>query len=255
MKSDFSTQHPEFRWVVRGGKAYHSQLSLAYSEVREYKLSILRELLANYKLVGLFLDWIRTGDVRDNPQNDKDGVADYGYEKPLAGLFKVQFGKPAETVPNGDDSWVRVRAQPQTLFMRGARELARKQNVPLSLMVGHPWHYRGEVNKIDGNLRGLLLDVNTWAKEGLMDSVVAAGYYRDGGNAALAWEALKKETEGKADVWTYAWVPSNVTEVEQSVGTANKVGAKQILFWEADYIDDRANAAELKRAMKKISSG
>ena len=28
-----------------------------------------------------------------------------------------------------------------------------------------------------------------------------------------------------------------------------RIGAKQILFWEADYIDDRANAAELKKAM------
>jgi hypothetical protein len=27
------------------------------------------------------------------------------------------------------------------------------------------------------------------------------------------------------------------------------LGAKQILFWEADYIDDRPNAAELKAAM------
>jgi len=28
------------------------------------------------------------------------------------------------------------------------------------------------MDKIDGNLRGLLLDVNAWAREGLMDSAV-----------------------------------------------------------------------------------
>jgi len=61
---------------------------------------------------------------------------------------------------------------------------------------------------------------------------------------------LKKETEGKVDVWTYAWVPSNVAELEQTVSIGTKLGAKQILFWEADYIDDRANAAELKNAMR-----
>ena len=188
LRSDFSKKHPEYRWVGRGGKGYHSQLSFAYPEVRGYKIAILNELLSNYKLDGLFLDWIRTGDVRDNPQNDKEGVADYGYERLLVALFKAKYGKAAESVPNGDDSWVRLRAEPQTVFMREVRELARKQKVPLSVMVGHAWHYRGEMNKIDGNLRGLLLDVNTWAKEGLMDSVVAAGYYRDGGNAALAYE-------------------------------------------------------------------
>src|SRR5206468_10922899 len=120
--------------------------------------------------------------------------------------------------------------------------------LPVAVMVGHPWHYRGAVDKIDGNLRGLLLDVTTWAREGLMDTAVAAGYYRDGGNAELAYRALQKETEGKVDVWTYAWVPQNVADFEATLATARNVGAKQILFWEADYIDDRPNAAELKAA-------
>ena len=90
-----------------------------------------------------------------------------------------------------------------------------------------------------------------WAKEGLVDGVLAAGYYRDGGNAELAARALQKETDGKVDVWTYAWVPSTVADVQQTFNTAENVDAKHILFWEADYIDDRANAAELKAAMKK----
>jgi hypothetical protein len=79
---------------------------------------------------------------------------------------------------------------------------------------------------------------------------VAAGYYRDGGNAELAFNALQKETEGKSDVWTYAWVPSSVADAEQSFAIADKMAAKQILFWEADYIDDRTNAADLKNLMK-----
>ena len=117
-------------------------------------------------------------------------------------------------------------------------------------MVAHPWHYRGEQNKIKGNLPGLLLDVPTWAREGLVDSVVGAGYYRDGGNAELAWQALRKETESRVEVWTYAWVPSSVADADQTCAIADKVGAKQLLFWEADYIDDRANAAELKSQLR-----
>jgi hypothetical protein len=99
-------------------------------------------------------------------------------------------------------------------------------------------------------LSGLLLDVRTWSREGLINSFVAAGYYRDGGNAELAFNALQKETEGKSDVWTYAWVPSSVADAEQSFAIADKMAAKQILFWEADYIDDRTNAADLKNLMK-----
>lgn len=118
-------------------------------------------------------------------------------------------------------------------------------------MVGHPWHYRGELNKIDGNLRGLLLDVNAWAKEGLIDSVVGAGYYRDGENAEMACRALQKETENKVDVWTFAWVPQTVAEFDRDFSLAKKVGAQEILFWEADYIDDRPNKTELQAAMSK----
>ncbi|MEO7317788.1 MAG: hypothetical protein ABIZ56_02240, partial [Chthoniobacteraceae bacterium] len=238
-------------WRKRDGTFYHSQLSFAFPEVREYKLALLKELLA-YDLDGFFFDWIRTGDVRDNPQTDADGVAGNGYEEPLVEEFKRQFKLAATEVPNGDERWVQMRAEPQTEFVRAAHALIRshRRKLPIAALVGHPWHYRGEQNKIDGSLRGLLLDVTTWAREGLVDSVVAAGYYRDGGNAELAWQALRKETEGKVDVWTYAWVPNSVAEAEQTFAIADKLGAKEILFWEADYIDDKANAAELKSCFR-----
>jgi hypothetical protein len=253
LQSGFTKKHPEFRWRRRDGRAYHSQLSFAFGEVRKYKLGILEELLTNYPLDGLFLDWIRTGDVRDNPQTDSDGIADSGYENPLLEKFQKQFGIDAHGVPNSDERWVRLRAEPQTEFMRAVRKLTRSQKKPppISIMVGHPWHYRGLQNKIDGNLRGLLLDVRTWAREGLIDSAVAAGYYRDGGTADKACHALKEETEDKVDVWMYAWVPQTAADFDRDFTLASNLGVKQILFWEADYIDDRANASELKAAMAR----
>ena len=252
LQSEFSKKHPEYRWRGRTGRIYHSQLSFAFPEVRRYKMAILKELVGHYKLDGIFLDWIRTGDVRDNPQNDKSGVADYGYETPLVEGFKKAAGKNPQEVENGDDAWVKFRSTPQTLFMREVRKWLRK--VPLTAMVGHPWHYRGEIDKIDGNLKGLLLDVAGWAREGLVDALVPAGYYRDGGDAVKACEALKKETGGRVDVWSFAWVPQNIPDLNETWAKAGKSDARQILFWEADYIDDRPDRAELKAAMKKRSS-
>lgn len=251
LQSEFAKKHPEFRWRGRKGKVYHSQLSFAHPEVHKYKLALLKELIENYDLDGFFLDWIRTGDVRDNPQTDSEGVADYNYDKPLVERFRKKHRKDPETISNGDEAWVRFRAEPQTEFMRDVRKLLKKKRLPISVLVGHPWHYRGLMNKINGNLRGLLLDVKSWAREGLIDSAVAAGYYRDGGNAESAFHALQKETEGKVDVWTFAWVPSNATEADATFATAEKVGAKQILFWEADYIEAKPNAAELKQKMSE----
>jgi len=253
LQSDFSRKHPEYRWRRRDGRPYFSQLSFAFPAVRKYKLAILRELLRHYPIDGLFLDWVRTGDVRDNPQTDPNGVADSGYEKPLLEQYKSSFGIDPRQLPNDDERWVRVRSEPQTEFMRAVRKLARSQKraPPVAVMVGHPWHYRGLMDRIDGNLRGLLLDVKTWAREGLMDSAVAAGYYRDGGTPELAYRALQKETGDTVDVWSYAWVPHTVADFQRDFALAQQLAAKQVLFWEADYIDDRPAAAALKAVMSQ----
>ena len=273
--SEFAKAHPEYRWVRRDGRPYRSQLSFAFPEVRQYKLALIKELLA-YDIDGLFLDWIRTGDVRDNPQTDSAGVADNGYEQPNIDAFKRQFGVDPHEVPNDDDRWVSLRAEPQTLFMRDLRaliDIAKStplrtgrlsdqstpgtradstkptRNIPIAVMVGHPHHYRGLLDPIDGNLRGLFLDVPTWAKERLMDAAIPAGYYRAGGSAATAYRALAKETGGSVDLWYYAWVPQTVDEFNGQFSEAQSLGAKRMLFWEADYIDDRPNGAALQLVM------
>jgi uncharacterized lipoprotein YddW (UPF0748 family) len=248
--SEFAKAHPQFTWKRRDGSSYHSQMSFAFPEVREYKLALIKELLA-YPIDGLFLDWIRTGDIRDNPQTDENGVANNGYEQPNVEAFQKRYGASPTEIANDDARWVALRCEPQTKFMRDARKLVRQTKpMPLAVMVGHPWHYRGTGDKIAGNEKGLLLDVKTWAKEGLIDAAIAAGYYRDGGTAEMAYKALRDETAGgKVDVWSYGWVPNNVGEFDRDFNLAKNVGAKQILLWEADYIDARANGAELKAAM------
>jgi hypothetical protein len=255
LTSAFSKAHPQFRWLKRDGTAYRSQLSFAFEPVQEYKLAILEEILSGYDVQGVFLDWIRTGDVRDNPQTDPQGVANSGYEQPLIEQFKQKFGIDPHDISNGDPRWVQVRAEPQTRFMRAARQLMRKHRseLPLAVLVAHPWHYRGMMDPIDGSLRGLLLDVRAWAREGLIDAAVAAGYYRPGGNAEAAYKALRAETEEKIDVWTYAWVPTTADQFRQDAALARRLRAREMLLWEADYIDDRPNAAELKSAMSAVA--
>ena len=108
-QSEFSKTHPEYRWVRRDGRVYRSQLSFAFPEVRAYKLTLMEELLA-YDIDGLFVDWIRTGDVRDNPQTDAAGVADSGYEAPNVEAFTKEYGVDPHDVAPDDDRWVRLRA-------------------------------------------------------------------------------------------------------------------------------------------------
>ncbi len=120
-QSEFSKDHPEFRWIRRDGRSFHSQLSYAFPEVREYKLGLLKEIL-DYDIDGIFLDWIRTGDIRDNPQNDDMGVVDYGYEQPNIEKFQEEYGISPYDITNGDERWIKCRAEPVTEFMRQVRK-------------------------------------------------------------------------------------------------------------------------------------
>jgi uncharacterized lipoprotein YddW (UPF0748 family) len=255
LRSRFAKNHPQCRWRKRDGTFYRSQMSFAFPEVMQYKLALMAELLGGYAIDGLFIDWIRTGDVRDNPQNDRDGIADHGYEQPLLDGFRARYGADARQLANGDERWVRFRVEPHTQFMRGVRKLAREKRpagLPITVLVGHPWLYRGNKDKIAGNLQGLLLDVGEWAEEGLIDEAVPAGYYLPGGNAEQAYEALRAETRGKVPVAMFCWVPGSGQQFLSDFRGAERIAAKHMLFWEADYIDglERAAREEVQRVMR-----
>jgi uncharacterized lipoprotein YddW (UPF0748 family) len=233
-------------------------MSFAFPQVMEYKLGIIKELLA-YDLDGLFIDWLRTGDVRDNPQTDKDGVADYGYEIPSVEGFKRKYGMDPHTIGNDDPRWVQFRAEPRTELMRRARKLAhkKKRSLPVSVLVANPWCYRGLGDKIAGNLNGLLADVATWAREGLIDAASPAGYFKGGGSTEEACRVLKKETGGRIEVWPYEWVPKTPAEFGGQAARAKTLGAQHILFWEGDYFDDQEAPAReaLGTAMRAETAG
>ncbi len=253
LQSRFSREHQNTVWRKRDGSAYRSQHSFAFPEVMDYKLAIVREILTKYKVDGIFVDWLRTGDVRDNPQTDADGVADHGYEAPLIEGFKAKFGVDPAAIPNGDERWVAYRARPHTEYMRKVRDLVNeiRPGIPISALVVHPWCYRGSGDKIDGNLRGMLLDVSTWAKEGLIDAAVPAGYYQGEGNADKAFQALRDETGGTINTWYFGWVSNSPEQFLNDVKQSGELGASQLLLWEADYIDGFANRDEMLTLMRE----
>jgi uncharacterized lipoprotein YddW (UPF0748 family) len=251
--SRFTREHPEYRWVRRDGTAYRSQLSFAFPAVREYKLALLKEILA-YEPDGVFLDWIRTGDVRDNPQTDREGVANYGYETPNVRAFEAKYRADPREVPNSDKRWVTMRAYAQTVFMRDAHRLIKHRDpaMPISVMVQHPWSYRGgpDDTPYADSREGLLCDVGAWAREGLIDEAVAAGYYRADGTPEKAFRWLQQETEGKVDLWLYGWIGS-ADGFRADARLAEELGAKELLLWESNYIGlppDKADVVEAMRA-------
>lgn len=265
--SRFSREHPEYRWVARDGRRYRSQLSFAFPEVHEYKRSLIRELL-EYAPDGLFLDWVRTGDVRDNPQADEDGWADFGYEEPNLRRFRNRYGVDARDVDPHDPRWLECRGEPVTAFMEAVRAEVRaaSQPVPISVMTHHPWGYRGVLpgmpryaehrwmggNRVNGSLAGLLCDVRTWAERDLVDGAVAAGYYVGQGSAEKAHAYLKAETGSRIPIALYCWMPKQVSDFQSCAIAAERVDAGELLFWEGDYLDTvpKGEQAALASAMR-----
>lgn len=59
LHSSFWRDHPEY-WRVREGRGYHDRcLNYAFEAVREYSMSLVRELLERYDADGLEMDWLR----------------------------------------------------------------------------------------------------------------------------------------------------------------------------------------------------
>jgi hypothetical protein len=195
--SRLAQEHPEYAWVARDGTARFTNSSFGFPEVRAYKRAIVRELL-DYGADGLMLDFIRrAGRYRVLGEKmvhfpyywDDAGVCQYGYERPIAEAFKAQTGRDPQQLPNSDEGWIRCRAGYNTQMIRDIKEEIRNQpKFDFSTLVfppaaldaeGKQYAYGdGLLNSalntppgLDNNLRAALLDVQGWAKDGLVDAI------------------------------------------------------------------------------------
>jgi hypothetical protein len=133
--------------------------SLAYPEVREYKLAIIRELVTDYAVDGIMLDYLRTMPV-------------IGYEPPVVDEYDRRYGTQlmSDLAERGSPRWKKFRAEYISAFMREVKQIVRaaeKQH-------GRRLEIVARVNARDNLWKGL--DVETWIKEGLIDVVVPSNY-------------------------------------------------------------------------------
>jgi hypothetical protein len=246
-RSEFVKAHPQFRWVRRDGRVYTSQLSFAFPEVRAYKLSILKELLDGYAVDGLFLDWIRTGDIRDNPQNHpENGLADYGYEMPNVEAFRQRTGKsPARRPGRRRNLGEGPRRRHHALHAR--REEARERPRPQGPRLRHgrpplalPRRRREDRRQRQGPAAGR--DDVERTKAGSTAGRRSRRLLRDGGTAETAvTKALREETATTVRSGPTAWVPQRTRRrVRPRLQLAQSVGAGRSSSGAADYIEGPA---------------
>ena len=159
-QSRFSIEHPEYLAVDRGGRNRHwGVLELAYPEVREYKLGLIREVAEGYDVDGVFL-MVPSHDTPPAYFGDQ-----YGFNKPVVEEYERRYGV---NILKGDfdlEAWRRLRGEYLTLFFREVKQYLSKTGKKLGLGIAQG-DYLGPPY---GNMH---MDWRTWVEEGIADELL-----------------------------------------------------------------------------------
>lgn len=153
--SDFWHQHPEFHQRSEKGDDL-TRLSYAFPEVREFKLSFLREAVQR-DIDGINFDFQR------HPNFVR-------FEQPMLDAFEEKYGEDGSKVSAHDPRWFPLRAEVMNTFVRDARKIldaaGKVKGKRLGLSARIDWEkyaYWG-------------CDIETWLKEGWIDYLVVGQY-------------------------------------------------------------------------------
>jgi uncharacterized lipoprotein YddW (UPF0748 family) len=155
----------------------------ANPDVRAYLLGLVDEIITQYDVDGLQLDYIRY------PFQDPSEGRSYGYGLAARRQFRRQTGvDPVDLSPQYDpwmpraerermrslwEAWEAFRIEQVTSFVKETSELVRQRRPDITLsaaVFAMPEHER---------LQKIQQDWNTWAEEGLVDWIVLMSYAQD----------------------------------------------------------------------------
>ncbi len=162
--SDFHRRHPEYRERKRDGEVVPGVLDFWFPEVRDYKLSIIRELLEK-PASRLLLDMVRRN---GQPSADAEGHYHYGFHPGKIAAFRKETGLDALSLCPGTPEWalwIDFNARPLTAFVREAAALAKAAGRPLDLLV---W-------PVDQR-EWLAFDLPALAREGAIGEVIVGSH-------------------------------------------------------------------------------
>ena len=155
--SRFTLEHPQY-WDVRSdGYASPARLSLAFPEVRTYKLALAQELI-ELGIDGFFLDYRR----------QSNWSPEFGYVAPVIASYEGQHGTGVD--PEAE-SWLRHRAAYQTLMLSELRALCRRSGRPLEIIAAPPIMTPTPANQ----LLEYFVDWPSWVALGLVDGLAPDG--------------------------------------------------------------------------------
>jgi len=238
----FFRNHPELRGTDRSGRP-NPRLAYTYPETRRYVLSLLRDFAAKFPVDGISLLFNRRLPVVD-------------YEPPLVEGFKAEFGKDPRQIDEKDPRWLQYRSGIMTEFMRQVRaamdevaeDAGRDSRIGVSAMV---------TNTRDENLY-YGLDMDTWVKEGLVDTLIPYSSNPNFNSNDPSWEDVGDAeywvslTKGTATELALNIMPRQMSaeEYRRRVAPLYEAGVEHFYFW--DGAMGRAQNSGASHVMRRL---
>lgn len=161
---------PDWFWHDARGRreplGWYNSVNPCFPEVRNYLVSVMREIVGRYPVDGLHLDYIRFPNEPHDFYPPGEPVPDYPRDPRTLALFRQATGHTPESNPRAWDDWRNAQV---TQLVRQIRAGVKQKNprVILSAAVGaspeksRAAHYQ---------------DTRTWLAQGLLDAVYPMNY-------------------------------------------------------------------------------
>jgi len=211
-------QHPEYRQILRDGTVIE-KASYAFPEVQQLMLDLIREATEKIDADGINLCFVR-------------GPHLLCYEKSILDAFQAKYGEDAREVEPKDSRLLEVRASFMTDFVRKARrvldEVGTKKGKRLELSIW-AWHsnqnvWLGKTPIEEG------LDIKTWIRESLLDSLVCQGVPVDTDYMDLCQIYDCKYIFG----YSFGGKQGEAGTTPEIVSQMYKAGVEHFVYWDVD---------------------
>ena len=217
----YYSAHPEYRGVDRNGNPT-PRIAFSYPEVREYVVSLFREMAEEYPIDGVSPLYCRRPPLVE-------------YEAPLVEGFKAEYGRDPRELDERDRDWLQYRSGALTDFMRRLRramdEVGAKsgRRLQVSAVVAKD----EEENLYDG------IDLKTWVAEGLVDVLMPFSSHAAYNMNAEAWSDtgatryFQSLVEGTPCELSFNIQPSGMEpgRLRRRASELYRAGAESLFFW------------------------
>lgn len=178
---------PEWFWRDAAGRrqplGWYNSLNPCYPEVRRYLVDVMREIVANYPVDGLHMDYIRFPNDWHKSYLPLPRVPDYPRDPRSLALFKRATGHTPESNRGAWDAW---RTEQVTQLVRDIRGMMRR-TAPRACLTAAVGGSPEEAK------RSHYQDAGRWLAEGLLDAVYPMNYASDAqtfGGRLRTWSSM-----------------------------------------------------------------